>query len=132
MVAKRPLTTTTQNTQQLTEPLLLPYLPAALSSHSMGRSAAPTTHGAAASHGSMLGACGLVWWCHCWLACLEGVKHHTSKIERKWCLGLNSLTPQSVLAGTKNSRSKRFWLAKHKHTTIPTMMEPFPPPAPWF
>jgi hypothetical protein len=24
------------------------------------------------------------------------------------------------------------WLAKHKHTNIPTMMEPFPPPAPSF
>jgi len=29
----------------------------------------------------------------------------------------------------KNSRSKGFWLAKHKHTNIPTMMEPFSPPA---
>jgi hypothetical protein len=44
----------------------------------------------------------------------------------------NSLTPKSVLAGTKTSPSKGFWLAKHKHTNIPTMMEPFPPPAPWF
>ena len=26
---------------------------------------------------------------------------------------LNSLTPKSVLAGPKNSRSKDFWLAKH-------------------
>ena len=45
---------------------------------------------------------------------------------------INSLTPKSVLAGTKNSRSKGFWLAEHKNTTIPTMMEPFPPPAAWF
>jgi hypothetical protein len=45
---------------------------------------------------------------------------------------LNSLTPKSVLAGTNNSRSEGFWLAKHKHTNIPTMMEPFPPPAAWF
>ena len=47
---------------------------------------------------------------------------------------LNSLTPKSVLAGTKNSRSEGFWLAKHKNTNIPTMtmMEPFSPPAAWF
>jgi hypothetical protein len=39
---------------------------------------------------------------------------------------LNSfLTPKSVLAGTKNSRLEGFWLAKHKNTNIPTMMEPF-------
>ncbi len=44
----------------------------------------------------------------------------------------NSLTPKSVLAGTKNSCSEGFWLAKHKHTHIPTMMEPFPPPSAWF
>jgi hypothetical protein len=44
----------------------------------------------------------------------------------------NSLTPKSVLAGTKNSRSEGFLLTKHKHTNIPTMMERFPPPAPWF
>jgi hypothetical protein len=36
------------------------------------------------------------------------------------------------MAGTKNSRLECFWLAKHKHTNIPTMMEPFPPPAAWF
>jgi hypothetical protein len=45
---------------------------------------------------------------------------------------LNSLTPKSVLAGTKNSRSEGFLLAKHKHTNIPTMMEPFSSPAAWF
>jgi len=45
---------------------------------------------------------------------------------------VNSLTPESVLAGTKNSRSEGFWLVKHKHSNIPTMMEPFPPPAIWF
>ncbi len=45
---------------------------------------------------------------------------------------LNSLTPKSVPAGTKNSRSEGVLLTKHKHTNIPTMMEPFPPPAPWF
>ena len=32
----------------------------------------------------------------------------------------------------KNSRLERFWLAKHKHTNIPTMMELFSPPAAWF
>ena len=42
------------------------------------------------------------------------------------------LTAKSVLVGTKNSRSEGFLLAKHKHTNIPTTMEPFPPPAPWF
>jgi len=45
---------------------------------------------------------------------------------------LNSLTPKSVPAGTKNSRSEGFLLAKHKHTNIPTMMEPFSSPAAWF
>ena len=45
---------------------------------------------------------------------------------------LNSLTPKSVLAGTKNSHSEGFWLAKHKNTNIPTMMEPFSSPAAWF
>ena len=32
----------------------------------------------------------------------------------------NSLTPKSVLAGTKNSHVEGFWLAKHKNTNIPT------------
>jgi hypothetical protein len=45
---------------------------------------------------------------------------------------INSLTPKSVLAGTKNSRLEGFWLAKHKHTNIPSMMEPFSPPVAWF
>ena len=43
----------------------------------------------------------------------------------------NSLTPKSVPAGTKNSRSEVFLLVKHKHTNIPTMMEPFAPPMAW-
>jgi hypothetical protein len=51
--------------------------------------------------------------------------------ELLW-MAVNSLTPKSVLAGTKNSCSEGFLLTKHKHTNIPTMMEPFPPPAPWF
>jgi hypothetical protein len=45
---------------------------------------------------------------------------------------INSLTPKSILAGTKNPRSKGFWIAKHMHANIPTMMEPFPPPMAWF
>jgi hypothetical protein len=44
----------------------------------------------------------------------------------------NSLTPKSILAARKNSRSEDFWLAEHKDTCIPTMMEPFSPPAAWF
>jgi len=39
---------------------------------------------------------------------------------------LNSLTPKCIPAGTKNSRSEGFQLAKHKHTNIPTMMCRFP------
>ena len=42
-----------------------------------------------------------------------------------------SLTPKSVPAWTKNSRLEGFWLAKHKDANIPTMMEPFSPPAAW-
>ena len=38
----------------------------------------------------------------------------------------------AVPVGTKNSHSEGFWLAKHKNTTIPTMMEPFSPPGAWF
>jgi hypothetical protein len=45
---------------------------------------------------------------------------------------VNSLTPESIPVGTKNSRLEGFWLAKHKNTNIPTMMEPFSPPAAWF
>ena len=46
---------------------------------------------------------------------------------------LNSfLTPKSILAGTKNTRSEGFWLAIHKHTNIPTMMKTFSPQAAWF
>ena len=44
---------------------------------------------------------------------------------------VNSLTPKSVPARTKNSRSEGFLLVKHKHTNIPTMMEPFLPPTAW-
>ncbi len=82
----------TQHTQQPNE-LLPPYPPVALSSHFMGSSAAPTTHGATASHGPMLGACGLVPWCHpiSWLVRRAQINTHW-KIERKWCLGINSFT----------------------------------------
>jgi hypothetical protein len=45
---------------------------------------------------------------------------------------VQTVTPKSVLAGTKYSRSEGFWLTKHKDTNIPTMMEPFSPPAAWF
>ena len=45
---------------------------------------------------------------------------------------VNSLTAKSVPTVTKNSREEGFLLAKHKHTNIPTMMGPFPPPAAWF
>ncbi len=53
-------------------------------------------------------------------------KYRSDKVS---ALGeINSLTPKSVPAGTKNSRSEGFLLVKHKHTNIPTMMEPFAPP----
>jgi hypothetical protein len=32
----------------------------------------------------------------------------------------------------QKNRSEVFWLAKHKETNIPTMMEPFFSPAAWF
>ena len=45
----------------------------------------------------------------------------------------NSLIPKSVLgAGTNNSLSEGFWLAKHNHKNILTMMELFFPPVAWF
>ncbi len=50
-----------------------------------------------------------------------------------WCKCIvKSSTPKSVQAGTKNSCSEGLLLAKHKHTNIPTMMEPFAPPVAWF
>ena len=51
--------------------------------------------------------------------------------DKKVGLTFNSLIPKSVPAGTKNSHSEGFWLAKHMDTNIPTMMEPFSPPAAW-
>ena len=52
--------------------------------------------------------------------------------QRSPQFAFNSLTPKSVPAGTKHSRLEGFWLAKHKDTNIPTMMEPFSSPAAWF
>ncbi len=64
---------------------------------------------------------------------LANISSYQTMWENKnWKSYQNSLTPKSVLAGTKYSRSEGFWLAKHKHTNIPTMMEPFPPPVAWF
>jgi len=37
----------------------------------------------------------------------------------------------SVLAGMKISCTEGFWLAKHKHKNIPTVMEQFAPPVAW-
>ena len=45
---------------------------------------------------------------------------------------VNSLTPKFILVETKNSLSEDFWLAKHKDTHIPTMIERFSSPAAWF
>ena len=45
---------------------------------------------------------------------------------------VNSLTPKSILAGMKKFHWDRFWLAKHKHKNISTMIEPFPPPVALF
>ena len=58
-----------------------PCPPVALPSPSMGRSAAPTTHGVVASYGPMLGACGLVWQRHGWFLCLECRHIPHQKIE---------------------------------------------------
>ena len=38
----------------------------------------------------------------------------------------NSLAPKCIPAGTENSRSEGFQLAKHKHANIPTMICCFP------
>jgi len=54
------------------------------------------------------------------------------RILRTKIVFLLKLTPKFVLEGTKNSRLEGFWLAKHNNTNIPTMMEPFSPPAAWF
>ncbi len=58
--------------------------------------------------------------------------HKLISTKNGFAIHVNSLTAKSVLAGTKNSHLEGFLLAKHKHTNIPTMTEPFPPPAPWF
>ena len=96
------------NTQQQPNELLPPYPPAALSSHFMGRSAGPTTHGAMASHGPMLGTRGLVPWCHPISWVVRRAQNNTHwKIERKWCLGLNSFTNKGS-GGNKKLLSHSF------------------------
>ena len=45
---------------------------------------------------------------------------------------VNSLTPKPTLVGMKISCLEGCWQAKHKHTNIPTMMEPISPPGAWF
>ena len=54
----------------------------------------------------------------------EGIEEQDQKIKhlQQQLTEFNSLTPKSVPAGTKNSRSEGFLLVKHKHTNIPTMM----------
>ena len=69
-----------------------------------------------------------VWYFHCY----DSYKEVVFWIFLAHPLLFNSLTPKSIPAGTKNSRSEGFLLVKHKHTNIPTMMEPFLPPAAWF
>ena len=62
-----------------------------------------------------------------------GIWHHSHTVTTtEVSIGVNSLTPKSVLVGTKNSRLEGFLLAKHKNTNIPTMMELSYPPAAWF
>ena len=63
---------------------------------------------------------------------MNSCRNNLSTLLLYWIKQLNSLTPKSVPAGTKNSRSEGFLLAKHKHTNIPTLMEPFSSPAAWF
>jgi hypothetical protein len=55
----------------------------------------------------------------------------SKKGEFEYLFCFNSLTAKSVPTGMKNSRSEGFLLAKHKHTNIPNMMEPFSPPEAW-
>ena len=49
-----------------------------------------------------------------------------NKYSQHWIGIVNSLTPKSVPAGTKNSRSKGFWLAKHRTQTSPPWWSRFP------
>ena len=53
-----------------------------------------------------------------------------NSLQCEWAV--NSLTAKCFPAGTKNSCLEGFLLGKHKYTNIPTMMEPFSPPAAWF
>jgi hypothetical protein len=70
-----------------------------------------------------------VTWRHMWPHFWSTLSlHYTSNIF----LGKLPYQRHHCREGTKNSRSEGFWLAKHKHINIPTMMEPFPPSAAWF
>jgi hypothetical protein len=44
----------------------------------------------------------------------------------------NSVTAKLVPVEIKSSCLEGFWLAKHKHTNIPTMIEPFALALAWF
>jgi hypothetical protein len=79
---KRPphYTSTTHNNNQNEPPL--PYLPsAALPSHSIGMSAAPPTHGAAAPYGPTQGARDRVWPRHGQFPCWGGKMKTAKNIE---------------------------------------------------
>ena len=59
---------------------------------------------------------------------LDGVTSTNVKVHPYFLTPMMSWRkPHQVHSGGNNKL-----LAKHKHTDIPTMMEPFPPPAPWF
>ena len=89
-VAKRPLAPQHKNTQHTThnnqhEP---PPLPVASAYTSMGRSAVPPNHGAAASYRLAQGArCRVRRRC-CWFPCFGRQREPHKKIERKVGLGL--------------------------------------------
>ena len=85
---------------------------------------------------AMLYCAALLYCCTAVAVPLYCARHHDTKITmwlgRACQASFNSLTPKCVLMGMKNSLLEDFLLAKHKDTNIPTMMEPFPPPAAWF
>ena len=83
----------------------------------MSRSAAPTTHGTPASYGPMLDARDLVWWRHCWLACLGVVKQHMSKIERELWLGLQWPILWEV-GGQWHWCCQAIWMLKFKNGSL--------------
>ncbi len=59
----------------------------------------------------------------------DNLAENTGKVHDYLGMIFDFLTPKSVTAGTKNFRSEGFWLAKLKHTNIPTMMVLFSPPS---